>query len=89
MLQEQIKILSNNVIIVFRDKANNISLVPLSFEEFYKYKNDSSSDKVFEYKRYGGMPLSVIQNSDKKKEYLKGLFETTYFKDILDHQVLL
>ena len=82
------KMLSTDVITEFRDKATNISLYPLSFEEFSNYKNSRSSDTVFEYMRYGGMPLAVLKETKEKKDYLKGLFETTYFKDILEHNKL-
>ena len=82
------KMLSSDVITEFRDKATNISLYPLSFEEFSNYKNSRSSDTVFEYMRYGGMPLAVLKDINDKKDYLKGLFETTYFKDILEHNRL-
>ena len=82
------KTLSSDVITEFRDKATNISLYPLSFEEFSNYKNSRSSDTVFEYMRYGGMPLAVLKDINDKKDYLKGLFETTYFKDILEHNKL-
>ena len=82
------KMLSSDVITEFRDKATNISLYPLSFEEFSNYKNSKSSDTVFEYMRYGGMPLAVLKDINDKKDYLKGLFETTYFKDILEHNKL-
>lgn len=82
------KMLSSDVITEFRDKATNISLYPLSFEEFSNYKNSRSSDTVFEYMRYGGMPLAVLKAINDKKDYLKGLFETTYFKDILEHNKL-
>lgn len=82
------KMLSTDVITEFRDKATNISLYPLSFEEFSNYKNSRSSDTVFEYMRYGGMPLAVLKETKDKKDYLKGLFETTYFKDILEHNRL-
>lgn len=82
------KMLSSDVISEFRDKATNISLYPLSFEEFSNYKNSRSSDTVFEYMRYGGMPLAVLKDINDKKDYLKGLFETTYFKDILEHNKL-
>lgn len=30
------------------------------------------------------MPLAVLKEGNDKKEYLKSLFETTYFKDIID-----
>ena len=82
------KMLSSDVITEFRDKATNISLYPLSFEEFSNYKNSRSSDTVFEYMRYGRMPLAVLKEINDKKDYLKGLFETTYFKDILEHNKL-
>lgn len=82
------KMLSSDVITEFRDKATNISLNPLSFEEFSKYKGSASSDVVLEYMRYGGMPLAVLKEGEEKREYLKGLFETTYFKDILEHNDL-
>jgi predicted AAA+ superfamily ATPase len=38
--------------------------------------------------QYGGMPLAVLKSDEEKKEYLKGLFETTYFKDIIEHNRL-
>ena len=82
------KMLSSDIITEFRDKATNITLTPLSLEEFCNYKKNSSSDTIFEYMRYGGMPLAVLKNVDEKKDYLKSLFETTYFKDILEHNNL-
>lgn len=82
------KMLSSDVVTEFRDKATNISISPLSFEEFSKYKGNASSDVVFEYMRFGGMPLAVLKTGEEKKEYLKGLFQTTYFKDILEHNGL-
>ncbi|MCR4662224.1 MAG: ATP-binding protein [Clostridia bacterium] len=82
------KMLSSDVVTEFRDKATNIKLAPLSLEEFCGYKKNTSYDTVFEYMRYGGMPLAVLKNVDERKEYLKGLFEMTYFKDILEHNKL-
>lgn len=82
------KMLSSDIVTEFRDKATNIHLTPLSFEEFCNYKGNSSSDTVFEYLRYGGMPLAVLKDDNEKKEYLKSLFETTYFADILEHNKL-
>ena len=82
------KMLSSDVITQFRDKATNITLNPLSFEEFSKYKNSTSIETIYEYMRFGGMPLAVLKPVDQKKEYLKSLFETTYFKDILEHNNL-
>lgn len=83
------KMLSRDVITQFRDKATNIHICPLSFEEFYSYKGGYPETALHEYLNYGGMPLAVLKNGDDKKEYLKKLFKTTYFKDILDHNDLI
>lgn len=82
------KMLSSDIVTEFRDKATNIKLYPLSFEEFYNYIGGSKSEAVYEYMRYGGMPLAVLKDGEDKKEYLKGLFETTYFKDIIERNKL-
>lgn len=82
------KMLSSEVSTKFRDKATNIHITPLSFEEFYSYVGGSKTDALSEYLQYGGMPLAVLENGENKKEYLKKLFQTTYFKDILEHHNL-
>ena len=82
------KMLSSDIISEFRDKAVNIDLSPLSFEEFYGYRGGSPAEAIYEYMQYGGMPLAVLKAGSEKREYLKGLFETTYFKDILEHNRL-
>ncbi len=82
------KMLSSDIVTEFRDKATNISIRPLSFEEFYLFKGGSKNDAVYEYMMYGGMPLAVLKDEDGKKEYLKSLFETTYISDILEHNKL-
>ncbi|MCR5625033.1 MAG: ATP-binding protein [Lachnospiraceae bacterium] len=82
------KMLSTDIITEFRDKAINIALAPLSFEEYYGYVSGSAVEAIYEYMQFGGMPLAVLKNEDEKMDYLKGLFETTYFKDIIEHNKL-
>ncbi len=82
------KMLSTDIVTEFRDKATNISIKPLSFEEFYNYKEISEVEAIYEYMIYGGMPLAVLKDYDDKKSYLTNLFQATYFKDILDHNSL-
>lgn len=80
------KLLSKDVVTEFRDKATNIHLYPLSFQEYYGYVGGDKYAAFYEYARYGGMPLCVLKNSAVEKEnYLKQLFETTYLKDIIEH----
>ena len=82
------KMLSSDIVTEFRDKAVEINLMPLSFKEFYEYKGGSKTEAIYEYMQYGGMPLAVLKNEIEKKEYLKSLFETTYFMDIIERNGL-
>lgn len=82
------KMLSSDIITEFRDKATNIHIMPLSFEEFYNYKGGYKSEAIYEYMQYGGMPLCILKEENEKKEYLISLFTTTYIKDIIEHNKL-
>lgn len=79
------KMLSVDVATQFRDKATEIYMRPLSFEEYYKYCGGSKYDALIEYMMHGGMPLAVLLPLEEKEQYLKKLFEKTYFKDIIEH----
>ncbi len=79
------KMLSTDVQTEFRDRATNINVNPLSFEEYMKYTNLEEYRAINEYLTYGGMPLAVLKEREEdKKDYLTNLFETTYFKDIIE-----
>ncbi|MBE6142478.1 MAG: ATP-binding protein [Erysipelotrichaceae bacterium] len=79
------KMLSSDVITEFRDKATNIHLQPLSFEEYYNYVGGYKEEAMFDFIKYGGMPLAVLKPEEEKSEYLISLFKKTYFRDILEH----
>ncbi|MCQ2742904.1 MAG: ATP-binding protein [Bacilli bacterium] len=83
------KMLSTDIVTEFRDKATNIHVSPLSFEEYSNYVGGSKFEALSSYMQYGGMPLAAIKNEEDRKKYLTGLFETTYFKDILEHNKLM
>lgn len=78
------KMLSTDIITEFRDRATNIRIQPLSFEEFFNYKKKDANILLDEYMMYGGMPLAVLKDAPEKENYLRELFNTTYFKDIID-----
>ena len=82
------QMLSSDIVTAFRDKATNIRLFPLSFEEFHNYSDGSATENLYEYMQFGGMPLAVLKDEEEKKEYLKSLFETTYFRDIIERNHL-
>ncbi len=82
------KMLSSDIVTAFRDKATNIRLFPLSFEEFHNNSGNSATEDIYEYMQFGGMPLAVLKDDADKREYLKSLFEATYFRDIIEHNQL-
>lgn len=79
------KMLSKDVASEFRDKAIEIHMRPLSFYEYFNYVGGSKSDALIEYMMHGGMPLAVLSPKKEKEQYLKKLFNKTYFKDIIEH----
>ena len=79
------KMLSSDIITEFRDKAVNIHIGPLSFDEYYQYTGGSKTEAIYEFMQYGGMPLAVLKSPEEKQTYLKNLFQMTYFRDIIDH----
>ncbi len=80
------KFLSKDVVTEFRDKATNIHLHPLSFEEYFGYVGGDKYAAFYEFLRYGGMPLAALKKKGEAKEaYLKELFTTTYIRDIIEH----
>lgn len=83
------KMLSKDIITQFRDKATQIKMNPLSFEEYYNHIGGYKEEALQDYLIYGGMPLVIMKRDDEqKKNYLKELFETTYLKDIIERNKL-
>ena len=79
------KLLSTDIITEFRDRATNINLRPVSYSEFCEFKGSINENILNEYLIYGGMPLAIFKESVEKENYLKGLFETTYIRDIIEN----
>lgn len=66
------KMLSKNVWTQFRDRGDEIKVYPFSFAEFYSCYEGNKNNA------FSGW----IKTHNQKSEYLKGIFETTYLKDI-------
>lgn len=79
------KFLSSDIITDFRDRGDEIHILPLSFSEFLKEFSGSKEEAYEEYSLHGGMPLSLISaNENDKEQYLYNLYSLTYAKDILE-----
>ena len=79
------KFLSSDVITEFRGRGDEIHVMPLSFSEFYGYLKGDVSKRLFEYMTYGGLPRTVLAQSDKQKmNYLSSQLEKTFIKDVVE-----
>lgn len=79
------KMLTKDVLTVFRGRGDEVRVYPLSFQECYEFTGGEKAEVYEEYALYGGMPLVLFQKTDMDKAtYLKNLFLETYFKDITE-----
>ena len=84
------KMLSSDVLTQFRDRGDEIRVYPFSFAEFYSCYEGDKGKAFDEYCLYGGMPMTVqISNHEKKSEYLKNVFTSTYIKDVMERNKVL
>ena len=79
------EMLSEDIATNFRDRGTVIKMWPLSFAEYYGASGKEKSDAWEDYLVWGGMPLAVLNPRERAREdYLRGLFEEVYFKDIVE-----
>lgn len=80
------KMLSSDIATEFRGRSSQIKVYPLSFSEFYSYRGGVASEALDEYMLYGGMPGLIAEpTEERKRAYLKNLFEEIYIKDLVEH----
>ncbi len=79
------KMLSSDVLTMFRGRGDEIRIRPLSYSEFYNAYPDDKRHAWRDYWTYGGMPYVLSLSSHKEKsDYLQGLFSKIYLKDVLE-----
>ncbi len=79
------KMLTKDVMSVFRGRGDEVRVYPLSFKEYFSAVQGDKSEAYEEYALYGGMPLVLSQKRDSDKmNYLRRLFDEVYFKDIME-----
>lgn len=77
--------LSTDVVTEFRGRGDEIRLYPLSFAEFCQVYEGDRQSAWKDYYTYGGLPLILMLDTDKKKEdYLANLYESVYLVDVLE-----
>lgn len=77
--------LSTDVVTEFRGRGDEIHLFPLSFSEYCEGYKGTIDNAWKDYYTYGGLPLILTLDTDKKKEdYLNNLYKSVYLVDVLE-----
>lgn len=80
------KFLSSDIATEFRGRGDVIKLYPLSYKEIYETLKGDKNNLLYDYLKYGGLPLCVLSKTNEKKErYLETLYNTIYTKDLIEH----
>lgn len=84
------KTLSSDIATNFRDRGQQIRVWPLSFSECLSASGLTDKAEAFrQYLTWGGMPVACLtEDADERAEYLKGLFEEVYLKDIRERHAI-
>lgn len=83
------RMLSKDIATEFRGRATQIHVSPLSFEEYYSFVGGDKRAALDRYMLYGGMPRVAGMADDRdKKQYLIGLYDELYIKDIVERNRL-
>ncbi len=81
--------LSSDLSTLLSGRYVEISMLPLSFAEYYEInKKDSKEDSFSDYMKFGGLPYIATMNrtDDKVDTYLEGIYNTVIVKDVEERQ---
>ena len=80
------KMLSDDVLTIFRGRGDEIRVHPFSFSEYLDCVGGDRSAAFHDYMAFGGMPRAVLEEDEReRRDYLVRLYKTVYVKDILEH----
>jgi len=78
------QILSSELATLLSGRYVEISMLPLSFAEYFELVGGDQRDAWNAYFRYGGFPYAaVIEEEDIRRDYLMGIYNTVLLKDVV------
>lgn len=82
-------LLSGELATLLTGRYVEISMLPLSFREFYQLSGTDKDTSFSQYIKYGGFPyLAQIEKDDEKTNtYIEGIYNTVVIKDIEQRQM--
>lgn len=79
--------LSGELATLLSGRYIEISMLPLSFKEYYEVIGGDRKIAFQEYYKKGGFPYATtIEEEDIRQEYLRGIYNTVLLKDIVERK---
>lgn len=83
------RFLSSDVVTEFRGRGDEIRVRPLTFDEYFKGVGGDIRKAWLDYYTFGGLPqVALLETKEKKVDYLRRLYETTYLCDVIERNHL-
>ncbi len=83
------KFLSKDVVTEFRGRGDEIRVWPLTFKEYYEAVGGDKQEAWQMYYTYGGLPqVLLMETEQKKRDYLRNIYELIYIKDVIERNKL-
>ena len=77
------KFLSKDILTEFEGRGDEVHVFPLSFSEYYAFKNGDKGEAFDEYSVYGGFPaVALMTTEEQKTQYLISQMKNLYLRDI-------
>lgn len=79
------KFLSKDILTEFEGRGDEIHVFPLSFSEYYAFKQGDKSEAYDDYSVYGGLPaVALMTTEEQKTNYLISQMKNLYLRDIIN-----
>lgn len=79
------KFLSKDIITEFEGRGDEVHVLPLSFSEYYAFKNGDKNEMYDDYSIYGGLPaVALMKTEEQKTNYLILQMKNVYLRDIVN-----
>ena len=83
------KFLSKDILTEFEGRGDEVHILPLSFSEYYEYKQGDKSEAYDDYSVYGGLPaVALMATEEQKASYLTTQMKNVYLRDIVNRYKL-
>lgn len=79
------KFLSKDILTEFEGRGDEVHVLPLSFSEYYAFKNGDKSEIYDDYSIYGGLPaVALMTTEEQKTNYLISQMKNVYIRDVVN-----